>query len=126
MIDEVDADFNEVVLLPNTLKSAKTLSRYSNELARHSVPAIGSAVQRNVVHQVVDKIDTEFLTGAATADGNGNHGPKGLLNISGIQTADALDATDGLTLIDSAIAAIAKFYTAEIKRPEGSLLPVHR
>ena len=92
LIDEVDADFNEVVLLPNTLKSAKTLSRYSNELARHSVPAIGSAVQRNVVHQVVDKIDTEFLAGTATVDGSGNHGPKGLLNISGIQTADALDA----------------------------------
>ena len=36
-IPEVDPSFDEITLLPSTLKSVKTLTRFSNELARQSV-----------------------------------------------------------------------------------------
>lgn len=35
-IDNDDVSFDEVVLLPSTIKSVKTLTRFSNELARQS------------------------------------------------------------------------------------------
>jgi HK97 family phage major capsid protein len=117
LIGESDQEFDEVVLLPTTLKSIKNISRFSNELARHAVVEIGGATQNSIVTAVGSKLDKALLTGAGTADGNGNVQVKGLLNIAGIQTGDALDATTSTSLIDSAIAANALFLTAEITNP---------
>lgn len=39
-IDEKDPDFGEVTLLPQTMKSVKVITRFSNELARQSVVAL--------------------------------------------------------------------------------------
>lgn len=36
LITEKDVTFNEVTLLPSTMKSVKTITRFSNELARQS------------------------------------------------------------------------------------------
>lgn len=113
-ISDADTDFDEVVLLPTGLMSLKTLSKFSNELARHSVVPIGSLVQSSLVKQVSDKLDTAFLVGAGTTTA-GNSEVKGLLNQAGIQSAPALVTTSGANLVDSAIAAIGKLLTAEIR-----------
>src|SRR5665647_3781518 len=41
---ELDPSFDEVSLLPSTMKSVKTLTRFSNELARQSVIALDQAL----------------------------------------------------------------------------------
>ncbi len=42
-ISEVDPTFDEVTLLPSTMKSVKVLTRFSNELARQSVISLDGA-----------------------------------------------------------------------------------
>src|SRR5690349_5526342 len=49
LIPEADADFDEVVLMPTTMKSIKTLTKYSNELARQSVVALDAALKDRLV-----------------------------------------------------------------------------
>lgn len=112
-IGESDPDFNEVVLLPNTLKSLKVIHRFSNELARHSVISIANSLQATLVRQVADAWDTAALVGTGTADVNGNHPVKGLWNQAGVQTA-TYDDTDSGTVIDSTVDAFGKLVTADI------------
>ena len=81
-IPEVNPDFDEVHLLPSTLKSLKTLTRYSNELARQSVVALDQALKDRLVADVAAKIDAQFLS----ASGDGITTPKGLFAYSGVQT----------------------------------------
>src|SRR5699024_5375626 len=40
LIPEVDPEFGETELLPSTMKSVKTITRYSNELARQSIVSL--------------------------------------------------------------------------------------
>src|SRR4051812_2991840 len=40
LITEKDVGFDEVTLLPSTMKSVKVITRFSNELARQSVIAL--------------------------------------------------------------------------------------
>ena len=82
LIPEVNPDFDEVSLLPSTMKSLKTLTRYSNELARQSVVSLDAALKDRLVADVAAKIDTQFLS----ASGDGITTPKGLFAYSGIQT----------------------------------------
>ena len=82
LIPEKDVDFDEVQLLPSTLKSLKVITRYSNELARQSVISLDAAIKDRLVNGVADKLDAQLLS----ATGDGITTPKGLFAYSGIQT----------------------------------------
>ena len=98
LIDEQDPDFDEVILLPSTMKSVKTLTRYSNEMARQSVVALDAALKDRLVRDVAATLDAQFF-GAA---GDGIIQPKGILSWGDTQKVDATGAELGLdVLIDA-------------------------
>ncbi len=82
LITEVNPDFDEVSLLPSTMKSVKVLTRYSNELARQAVVSLDAALRDRLVTDVAAKLDSQFFS----ASGDGTTTPKGLFAYSGIQT----------------------------------------
>ncbi len=81
-IPEANPDFDEVELLPSTMKSLKTLTRYSNELARQSVVALDQALKDRLVTDVAAKLDSQFFS----ASGDGTTTPQGLFAWAGTQT----------------------------------------
>ena len=81
-IPEGNPDFDEVVLLPSTMKSLKTLTRYSNELARQTVVALDAALKDRLVTDVAAKLDAQLFS----ASGNGTTEPQGLFAWAGTQT----------------------------------------
>lgn len=81
-IPEGNPDFDEVVLLPSTMKSLKTLTRYSNELARQSVVALDAALKDRLVTDVAAKLDSQLFG----AGGDGTTTPQGLFGWAGTQT----------------------------------------
>lgn len=85
LIPEVDTDFSEIKLLPSTMKSVKTITRFSNELARQSVVSLDAALRDRLVKDVTDTLDRQLLS----ASGDGITTPKGLFAYSGIQKLDA-------------------------------------
>lgn len=101
-IPERDVDFDEVKLMPSTMKSVKVITRFSNELARQSVVALDAALRDRLVRDVAAKIDTQFLS----ASGDGVTTPRGLFAWTGTQTLavdgplslDDLHDADGLVL----------------------------
>jgi HK97 family phage major capsid protein len=76
IVDE-DTDFDEITLLPTTIKSVKVLSRFSNELARQSVVALDAALKARLVKDVADAIDAQLLS---ASDGASGTRPRGLFN----------------------------------------------
>lgn len=104
LIPERDASFDEVGLLPSTMKSVKVITRFSNELARQSVVALDSALRDRLVTDVANKLDTQLLS----ASGDGITTPRGLFAYPGIQTlavGGALDLDDLLTAWGMALSA---------------------
>lgn len=91
LIADVSPDFDEVTLLPSTMKSLKTLTRYSNELARQSVVALDAALRDRLVTDVAAKLDAQLFG----AGGDGTTTPQGLFAWAGTQTL-AVDAVLGL------------------------------
>lgn len=93
--------FGEYQLLPSTMKSLKTLTRYTNELARQSVVSLEAALRDRLVGDVAAKLDKQFFSAA----GDGITEPKGLfvgaaagagrLNVAG--TGGKLTVSDILT-----------------------------
>ena len=81
-IPEANPDFDEVELLPSTMKSLKTLTRYSNELARQSVVALDAALKDRLVTDVAAKLDAQLFS----AGGDGTTTPQGLFAWAGTQT----------------------------------------
>ncbi|ANE80282.1 capsid protein [Mycobacterium adipatum] len=81
-IPEANPDFDEVTLLPSSMKSLKTLTRYSNELARQSVVALDAALKDRLVTDVATKLDAQLFS----ASGNGTTEPQGLFAWAGTQT----------------------------------------
>ncbi|WP_304114555.1 phage major capsid protein [Mycolicibacterium bacteremicum] len=81
-IPEANPDFDEIELLPSTMKSLKTLTRYSNELARQSVVALDQALKDRLVTDVAAKLDAQLFS----ASGNGTTEPQGLFAWAGTQT----------------------------------------
>ena len=79
-ITEKDVDFDEIQLLPSTMKSVKVITRYSNELARQSVVSLDATLRDRLVTDVASKLDTQFLS----ASGDGVTTPKGLFAYSGV------------------------------------------
>ena len=84
-IPEVDPEFDETILLPETMKSVKTITRYSNELARQSIVSLDSVLQSRLVADVAGKIDSQLLS----ATGDGITTPRGLFAYDGITEVDA-------------------------------------
>ncbi|QIX27504.1 phage major capsid protein [Nocardioides sp. JQ2195] len=98
---EVDPTFDEIMLLPSTMQSVKTLTRFSNELARQSVIALDQALRDRIVKDVADTLDKQFL-GLA---GDGVTKPKGLFVYAGQSLA--VDAAVGLDdLLDAEALAL--------------------
>lgn len=91
-IPESNPDFDEVVLLPSTMKSLKTLTRYSNELARQSVVALDQALKDRLVTDVAAKLDAQLFS----ASGDGITTPQGLFAWAGTQTL----AVNGILELD--------------------------
>lgn len=91
-IPEANPDFDEVELLPSTMKSLKTLTRYSNELARQSVVALDAALKDRLVTDVAAKLDSQFFS----ASGDGTTTPQGLFAWAGTQAL----AVDGELELD--------------------------
>lgn len=93
-ISDGDVAFDEVTLLPSTLKGLKVLVKLSNELIRTSVVGLESVLQSRLVTDVAHALD------AALWDGTGSSNTvKGILRQSGIATG-TLDLTDPDSLID--------------------------
>ena len=84
-IADKEVTFDEVTLLPSTIKSVKTLTRFSNELARQAIVSLDATIKDRLVKDVADKLDTAFIAGT----GDAGTTPKGILNYDGIQTVDA-------------------------------------
>jgi HK97 family phage major capsid protein len=96
-IPERDADFDELQLLPSTMKSVKVITRYSNELARQSVVSLDQAIKDRLVGDVAAKLDAQFLS----ASGDGVATPKGLFSYTGVQTV----AVGGALTLDHLLTA---------------------
>lgn len=104
LITEVEPTFGEVTLLNGT-KSLKSITRFSNELARSSIVALDSALRDKMVLDVASKIDDAFIAGSGTGGI-----PLGLLNYTGTQQITAVGA---LTL-DKLLDVVALMYTANV------------
>lgn len=100
LIPERDVDFDEITLLPSTMKSVKVLTRFSNELARQSVVSLDAALKARLVRDVAAKIDTQLFS----ASGDGTTTPKGLFAYTGTQTV----AVGGALTLDHLLDAWAK------------------
>lgn len=91
-IPERDVDFDEVTLMPSTMKSVKVITKFSNEMARQSVVSLDQTLRDRLVRDVAAKIDGQFLS----ASGDGTTTPKGLFAWTGVQTL----AVDGALELD--------------------------
>lgn len=105
-ITEVDPTFDEVSLLPSTMQSIKTLTRYSNELARQSVVSLDAALKERLVKDVADTMDHQLFS----ASGDGITKPKGLFAWTGTQTV----AVDGPLTLDHLLDAQGKALAANV------------
>lgn len=101
-ITEVNPTFDEVSLLPSTMESIKTLTRYSNELSRQSVVALDAALKERLVKDVADAMDRQLFS----ATGDGVTLPRGIfayantqeLPVDGALTLDDLLDAQGLAM----------------------------
>lgn len=98
---ELDPTFAEVALLPSTMKSVKTLTRFSNELARQSVIALDQALKDRLVTDVAATLDAQFFG----LTGDGIVLPKGLFVYAG-QTMAAVGALTLDKLLDAEALAL--------------------
>lgn len=105
-ITEKEASFDEITLLPSTMKSVKVITRYSNELARQSVVALDAALRDRLVTDVANKLDTQLLS----AGGDGIVTPKGLFAYTGTQSV----AVDGVLGLDHLVDAWGKALAANV------------
>lgn len=102
LIDDDDVLFDEVTLMPSTMKSLKTLTKFSNELARQSVVALEAALRERLVSDVAKAVDAHLFG----ATGDGITTPRGLFAYTGVQnltvgadlTLDNLMDAQGLAL----------------------------
>lgn len=86
LIPEAEIATDELVLLPSTMKSIKTITRYSNELARQSIVALDAAIQARMVADVAGAVDARLLS----ASGDGVTEPQGMFAWSGTQEIDSV------------------------------------
>lgn len=96
-ITEQEHEFDEVKLLPSTMKSIKTITRYSNELARQSVVNLEAAIRARLVADVAAKLDTHLMSD----QGDGITTPLGLFAYEGVENIDVTGALDPDDLLDA-------------------------
>lgn len=84
VIPEHDPEFDELQLLPSTMKSVKVITRYSNELARQAVVSLEQALRDRLVADVAAKIDGQLLSD----QGDGVTTPRGLFAYTGVTDTD--------------------------------------
>ena len=100
-INEVNATFAEVRLLDG-IKSLKSITRYSNELARSSVVALDAALRDRMVLDVASKLDTALIAGLGDPDVNGKRTtPLGIINYAGTQQIPTAGAPSVDVLLDA-------------------------
>jgi HK97 family phage major capsid protein len=100
------ATFGEIELMPTSRKSIKTIVRVSNELIRMASTGVSAVLQRRIIADVRDKLDTALLVGDGTDDT-----VTGLLSQSDL-TAMPYDVADPDTLLDALAALAADEVTA--------------
>ncbi|RUP03031.1 MAG: phage major capsid protein [Mycobacterium sp.] len=100
-ISDGDVAFDEVTLLPSTLKGLKVLVKLSNELIRTSVVGLEAVLRTRLVTDVANALDAALWDGAGTSNTI-----KGILRQTGIATG-VLDLTDADSLIDGWATAMA-------------------
>ena len=100
-IPDGDVAFDEVTLLPSTLKGLKVLVKLSNELIRTSVIGLEAVLQTRLVTDVANALDAALWDGAGTGDT-----VKGIFKQAGVTTG-TLNLADPDSLIDGLAAAQA-------------------
>lgn len=95
--DTTEGEFSEVLLMPRTLKSVKTITRVSEELARQAVVNVPNALAAKIVRDTAGILDDAFITGNGAIVGGNRTQPLGLLNWPGTQSVPSVGA---LTLDD--------------------------
>jgi HK97 family phage major capsid protein len=100
-ISDGDVAFDEVTLLPSTLKGLKVLVKLSNELIRTSVVGLDAVLRTRLVTDVANALDAALWDGTGTSNTI-----KGILRQTGIGTG-VLDLTDADSLIDGIATAQA-------------------
>ncbi|MDG4669002.1 phage major capsid protein [Mycobacterium sp. 236(2023)] len=96
-ITDSNVNFDEVQLLPSSLKGIKSLTILSNELVRqatHTVGALDQVVSTRLVTDVSNVLDASLFDGTGASDTI-----KGILRATGVQTG-VLDLADPDSLID--------------------------
>lgn len=93
--------FDEVTLLPSTLKSLKVLVRVSNELIRQSVVGLETVLQQRLISDVALALDQALWSGTGASDTI-----TGIFEAANIETG-TLDLTDADSLIDAMATAQA-------------------
>lgn len=96
-ISDSNVNFDEVQLLPSSLKGIKSLTKVSNELVRqatHTVGALEQVLSTRLVTDVSNALDAALYDGTGTSDTI-----KGILRATGITTG-VLDLSDPDSLID--------------------------
>ena len=106
LIPEHDPEFDELQLMPSTMKSVKVITRYSNELARQAVVSLEQALRDRLVADVAAKIDTQLLSD----QGDGVTYPRGLFAYAGVTPTDV----DGPLTPDVILAAQGRALTANL------------
>jgi HK97 family phage major capsid protein len=106
LITEVEADFGEVVLLDG-VKSLKSITRYSNELARSSVVALDSVLRDKMVSDVASKLDAALVAGTGDVIAGKRTTPLGLLSYTGTTALPGIGVTSLDDLHDAIGTALA-------------------
>ena len=91
-IAESDPEYDEVMLLPSSLKSLKVLHRFSNELARHSVVNVANVLRDALVRRIALALDRAFLVGDGADDT-----VLGIANATGVQIMDTVGTPTSTT-----------------------------
>lgn len=105
-ITERDVGFDEITLLPSTMKSVKVLTRFSNELARQAVVSLDAALRDRLVRDVAAKVDTQLFG----ATGDGTTTPRGMFAWPGTQSV----AVGGTLSLDHLLDAWGKALAANV------------
>ncbi len=100
LINEVDPDFGEVRLLDG-VKSLKSITRFSNELARSSIIALDAALRDRMVLDVASKLDTALIAGTGDVVAGKRTTPQGILNYPGTQQITGVGTPSVDRLLDA-------------------------
>ena len=67
-ITDGDVAFDEVTLVPSTLKSLKVLVKFSNELVRQSVIGLDAVLRQRLITDVANALDKALWDGDGTSN----------------------------------------------------------